>query len=427
MSASIKPRICANLTINDGVSKVFEIHENDIIHDLKYRKSGEEVTISGAIRVINVSTNKVTIAQTCPPESYFSKLVNITSMIIDCSTEFDADLVNIAVADIISIGSVERPDEANVVPVGVGPQYQTIDKIVDSVEAGATLKLAEGEYTPALNVTKSVTLVGPNDVPQNIVPVTFMARTAVAVDESSVTKAVLSGKISINNPEADVEIRGVTFSGNALVEVTAAKSVKLINCRFEGITADKAKTHVVNLLTNTTPTLVVIEGNYFGDSIMTETFKCYNGLELTVPLADGSSISNNYWTEDHITHNQISVYGAENGATITISGNHAVKSANLIRLGIKDAPSCVINCNDNSYDTTDESDDYKWAGLLLVQPYGMQTTSFANCTIHINNTVHSDDKQIAYLYNGTNDMKFNDTNKPTIYVDGTVYDAPLYS
>ena len=78
--------------------------------------------------------------------------------------------------------------------------------------------------------------------------------------------------------------------------------------------------------------------------------------------------------------------------------------------------------------TTDE--DLTYAGLLIVQPYGKQTTSFANAVINIDNTIfdgaiEGEDYQLYYLYAGSNDMQFTDYNVPTVLIDGNTVLQPV--
>lgn len=179
--------------------------------------------------------------------------------------------------------------------------------------------------------------------------------------------------------------------------------------------ADAAKSYLVKS-TQPNPLKLIVENCYLGTNTANSVGNIYNGLELNCILKDGSSISNNYFAAAACTHNAINIYAVEDGATIHIDNNHFEYSGNAIRIGIKGEPTCTIACNGNSYDATDSTDEY--AGLLLVQPYGKQTTSFANCTIKIDDTVHSDSKQLYYLYAGADDMQFTNFNKPTIIIDG---------
>lgn len=422
MSVTIKPRICANLIVNDnGESTVYEIHEEDIIRDLKYRKGTEEVTISGAVRVMNCSTTRATITQTCPPESYFHKLVNITSLIIDCSAEFDADLVTISVSDIIGIGEVERPDEAKqVVKIGVGPEYQTVDKVVESLEEGATLKLDKGEYEPAITVTKSVKIVGANDYPRNVAPTTAIATMDAESAPAAVEGTVMSGAIKVDNADAEVELRGLDLTNGCLIKVANAKSVKIINCYVSGLVGDVAKT-MPFAFTGTTPCKIVIEGCFFGDWTENGSNKIYNLIDVYNAMADGSSISNNYFTAKSCAHNQVSLYGIEDNATIKCNGN-VFEVAGGYRIGFKGAPKGTVEINDNVMSEYDPDPTY--AGILTIQPYSTETTDFSGIAVNLNkNTVP--EGNICYVYCGSADTQLTDAQLPKVTVNGEAYAVPV--
>lgn len=146
MAVTIKANACLTLTIgDDSAKKEFRIHEGDIVTNLKYKRGDNEYTVTGAVRVINAAAKNSNYQQTCPPESYFAKIVQINSIIVDKSTEYDADLVTITTSEIVDIESVtEEGDEESdsTISVGVGPQYLTLDAIVTAAEAGTKVKMA---------------------------------------------------------------------------------------------------------------------------------------------------------------------------------------------------------------------------------------------------------------------------------------------
>lgn len=276
------------------------------------------------------------------------------------------------------------------------------------------IALIPGTFSNQLDLTRSIKLTGYNsDVVANTGD-----RCSDVIGEN---ESIINGAINISG-NSDVVLEGLTFTENALIEIENNGSLTLKNCKIVNVTPDTAKTFIVKS-TQSNPIKLTIENCYFGSNTTTSTGNVYNGLELNCTLKDGSSISNNYCAAAVCTHNMINIYAVEEGATIYINNNHFEYSANAIRIGIKGEPTCTIVCNGNAYDATDITyPDY--AGLLLVQPYGNQTTSFANCTIKIDNTVHSDDEQLYYLYAGAGDMQFTDNNKPTIIVNGVTEVQP---
>ena len=99
------PHICLDLEIG-GIT--YTLSEGAIVYGLTYTEKGVEKCLTGAVRVINSSQNKVTIKQTCPPESYFDKTVTCPSIVVDSSEKYKAVLTTISLSDIIAISSVEN-------------------------------------------------------------------------------------------------------------------------------------------------------------------------------------------------------------------------------------------------------------------------------------------------------------------------------
>ena len=187
----------------------------------------------------------------------------------------------------------------------------------------------------------------------------------------------------------------------------------MTGCTFEGHNLT-TKTMPISVATDA-PIKMVIEGNTFGE----ENEHSYNLIDVYGKLADGSSISNNDFKIGSCTHNSISLYNVEEGASVMINNN---KNA-AIRIGFKGEPKCTVTCEGNSYVASDDPD---YDGLLLVQPYGTHTTSFAGMTLNINKTIKpAADTQLYYLYAGENDTKFTEENMPTIYVDGVLDENPI--
>lgn len=421
MSNKVKTNTCVELTVG-GVTHA--LHEGKTLKDVVYTFNDREFTVSGKLDSFNVIATRFyrnyrhVMNDSFRPNAYFNKIVTVIGMTLILA---DNKKLAIELDDVVSIGEVtDEPLEPiqPQKPVISMPADTDVVEFINTVEAGSKVSIPAGthEFT-TLSLDKSVTIVGANDRPQNSLVSTF-----AAADTTEAT--VLAGQINVDGADAEVEFRGVTFSNSAVIKVTNASSLKIVNCRMEGIVPSVAKTQLIHINNMETPIKLTIEGCYFGDNPANGSNKTYNGLELYTKLADGSSISNNLWSEGCLTHNQINIYGADDNATIKIANNHAVKSANLIRIGTIEDAHCTINVLNNSYDVSDEAyPDY--AGLLLIQPYGERTTSMANVTINVNDTVRPNaDEQLLYLYSGSSDMKFDDTNKPVIYVDNVLVENP---
>lgn len=221
---------------------------------------------------------------------------------------------------------------------------------------------------------------------------------------------VFTKAITINAPEKDVVFNGVDFTKDAMIKITAAKSVTIKNCRFYGF-EPTAKAMGITL---TGDAKLVVEGCFFGDN----NDKLYNFFELNGKLANGSSISKNYFTTGCCTHNQVNIYNVEDDAVVSVNSNHLGSS----RIGIKGSPKCTIEFIGNEYTPLPDAGD--WVNMLLIQPYGKSTTSMSDVIVKVDNTktdVPSD--KLVFLYAGGTDTKFNyQTNYPKLYLNGSLVD-----
>lgn len=384
------PHIGVKIRLESGAE--YNLHEGDIVRDLEYKFGEKTKKISGTIRVLNGTTRSGAPAASteCPPEPYLQKFITVGSMVIDSSEEFDAELTKVSISNIIGIGAVEAAGGAIV--VGAGAQYKALDTVIAEAEAGATIQLEAGEYNVALNLTKDIKIVGNN--------------------------AVLTGKVVVGDGTVKpvVEISGATLKGDALIELKSADEFIMKNCVFGGHNMSKSTQPIS--MTSAEPIYVCIEGCTFE----AENEFSYNLINLSGKLKDGSSISGNKFLGDCCTHNQISLYGIEDGATLYISDNYCEYSANLVRVGFHGAPQCTVVMDGNEYVTTEEGD---YAGLFLIQPANKNTTSFAGMTVEVSNT-EGPDGQIGYMYAGANDMQFTDENKPKVYINGELTELPIY-
>lgn len=388
------PHIGVKVRLESGAE--YNLHEGDIVRDLEYKFGEKTKKISGTIRVLNGTTRSGAPAASteCPPEPYLQKFVTVGSMVIDSSEEFDAELTKVSISNIVGIGAVEAAGGAIV--VGAGAQYKALDTVIAEAEAGATIQLEAGEYNVALNLTKDIKIVGNN--------------------------AILTGKVVVGDGTAKpvVEISGATLKGDALIELKSANEFIMKNCVFGGHNMTKT-TQPVSMESDE-PIYVCIEGCTFE----AENEFSYNLINLSGRLKDGSSISNNKFLGGCCTHNIISLYHIDEGATIFINDNYADYSGNLVRIGFWDEPNCTVVMDGNEYPETDMSDDGIWAGLVIIQP-GSGTTSFANMNVEISNTVTPEgDEQIAYMYCTASGLQLTDDKKPTIFINGVETEIPCY-
>lgn len=412
MSTKTITKLGVELTLDSG--KVLEVREGDILNGLKYRSEGTVKEITGAVRVIGAATRSSAGAvKECPPEPYIHKYITILNFIIDSSTQYDAELTNISVFDIIDIESVTV--DGGAIVVGPGDQFKPISDVIAEAEPGAVVKLEPGEYTDPIVIDKSITLVGAGDTVLSA-PLTFTAPVQAVAAAEGVEAQADAEPIS-------VVLENLTLTGDALISVQGVDEFTMKNCSFANHNCVKPASGNLMPISfkSETPLKLVIEGCTFGP----QNKFSYNLIDVYGLLKTGSSISGNTFERDCCVHNQISLYGVEPGAEIAISNNHCVVSKNMVRFGMKGEPDCTIEMRNNVYDETEPAESAEWAGLFLVQPYGKQTTSFAKTKINVANTTMPDPAgQLAYLYAGGNDTPFTADNKPVVTVDGVLYNIP---
>lgn len=402
-------KLGVTLKFEDGSEAL--VFEGDIVENLAYSDGTGVKLITGAVRVISAATRAQNTGPiTCPPEPYVQAYITPNTLVIDSSEENDAILTSISIGSIISVDKVvtaaEAADAGSIV-VGPGSQYKTLAEVVSVAPAGAVVKLLEGEYTDTLNITKSLKLYSAGGaVMKGAITVTGPDPTAAAASTTAGTAAA---------EPLVVHLDGLTLTDDALISISNADEFVMENCEVSNYNLTE-KTMPIAVKTEN-PMLLRIENNYFGDQVAYS----YNLIDVYAYLKDGSSISGNEFSDQCCSHNQISLYNVDNGAVVNINDNHAAVSKNMIRIGFKGTPTATVIMNGNSYDETD--DDPSWAGLFLVQPYGMETVTFAGLTIDVSETIKPAG-QLGYLYAGPNDTPFTETSKPVIIVDGVKIDIP---
>ena len=399
-------KVTVDLKRDDGT--VITLHEGDIVHGLRYKSGAEEVVIDGAVRVINATTKaNNALPSTCPPEPYLHKFITVNSLVIDSSDTFDAELTRISVSNIVDIESVES-DGSDTITIGSGPQFKPLDEVIATVPEGATVNLTAGTYEAPLTINKSMTITSENGA---------VLSAPIVIDAP--VMAVAQSDVPNNEPAMTVELIGLKLTGDALVSVNTFSSgvVKFVmkGCTFGGHNLT-AKTMPISIK-GENPCILQILDCVFED----ENEFSYNLIDVYGKLMTGSAISGNTFSENSCKHNQISLYGLDEDATVEICDNYAVRSVNMLRIGFKDAPKGTVVLHGNKYDLTDS--DPAWAGLFLVQPYNDKTVTFAGVTINVSETVKPDG-QLCYLYAGAKDMKWTDTNKPAVFVNSEPFDVP---
>lgn len=390
-------KVGVELTLDNG--KTFTLFEGDIVNNLSYKTSSGGVnTVTGAVRVIKgVTSSNASFTNTCPPEPYLYRTVAITGFVIDISSQYDAELVSVSTNMIADLESVSS-DPSEIV-VGPGPEYATLDKVIENAESGSTITLAAGQYEAPLTINKSVTIKG-NGVAE--------LRGKIEIGSEAATLAEGDEKPSVH-------IEGVTLSDDATIKVAGnIASLTIKNSKFANHNLSVKTMPIAITSAVTEPMELTITGCEFGD----QNSHSYNLIDVYAPLS-ACDISGNTFSEECCTHNHVSLYGIDVGGVINLNNNKIAMSRNFVRIGFKGEPTGTVNMIGNAYDKTDESNNGEWAGLALVQPYNTQTTSFAGITINIDDTANNTScDQLIYLYAGASDTKFTEENKPIIKIDG---------
>lgn len=228
-------------------------------------------------------------------------------------------------------------------------------------------------------------------------------------------------KVVVNAPGSDVVFDGCDFTGNAYIEVTAAKSVSLRNCRIYRLASQTSGNNYFMTFAKDIECKLVVERCFFGNNPMDEG-TLYNLIEGNLTVADGSSVSNNYFTMDCASHNDINFYAAAEGAAVKINDNVFEDGMGPVRLGMRYEPTCTFDISNNKILSLSGYPEYE--GVVCVQPFAKQTTSFANCTITMNKNEHPANRYI-YGYSGANDTMLDETTAPTVYIDGVKTDLEI--
>ena len=227
----------------------------------------------------------------------------------------------------------------------------------------------------------------------------------------------------INGNGREVVLDGFDFTGKGFLKVADASRLVIRNCRVYGLELASGKNYWL-YIDSKNPIELVVEHCYFGDSTGASG-ALYNLIEPHVVLADGSRVSDNYFTANCCTHNAVNLYGAANGAHIEVSGNIFEMSAGTVRVGVQGKPVCEIEMDGNIVYAGNPAYGPADQGLVTVQPYGKQTITFTNMTIRMNNNVCPGEQLISGYY-GANDTVMTNETMPQIIVNGTTIVAPIY-
>lgn len=332
-----------------------------------------------------------------------NKQVDVVGMVVETS---DGDVRSIPFEAIKSVGKE-------------GITVETMDDLDNILSSAGSSDEVGGVVLPAATATQALAISGSLTVQgaKAAVPANTGARATSEIGED---ETVFAGNINCKEG-ADVVVTGVTLTDDAIVLLEKPESISFKNCKFTGATPVDVKTYLFkDKVFAEASTKLIIENCYFGENEVSGDNKFYNLLELGCKIADGSRITNNYFAKPACTHNIINIYDVEDGATVDIEDNVFEYSGNAVRLGMVGSPKCTINIRKNTYLETDKSDGGAYAGILLIQPYGTQTVSFADTVINLDDNKGDETEQLYYIYCGANDTQLDDTTKPKIYVNGVL-------
>ena len=388
-----KMTVDITVTLSDGTSSSMTLTEGQKIFFLKTMKDGSSITGDYTVEAFIYTTNA--------KGKVFVKGMRLRST--------DGSIINLPFEAIIKCGqeAIVATDE------------DTFDTALNA-EGDKGITVGAGEFTKEIKGSVDKLVI------ENSKNANEPANTGTrATDKIASTETVLKGKVTLEEA-TNVTIQGVTITDTALIDATAADSVKFKNCKFVAATPDKAKSYLIKASKKADEaTKFEFDGCYFGSNPAVEGKNIYNLFEINGRIADGSTFSNNYFTKACCTHNMFNFYEVEDGAVINVNNNVFEYSGNAMRVGFKGNAKATININNNRYDETDMSLNGDWAGYLLVQPYGKQTESFENVTININNMKKPADSQIGYVYCGENDTQLTEDQMPKVFVDGEKVVLPV--
>lgn len=228
--------------------------------------------------------------------------------------------------------------------------------------------------------------------------------------------------ITVNAPGEDVVFDGIDFTGDAVINVLAAKSLTIKNCRFYNIAlGNTAELPLIGDSSKQSGSLVdvevrlIIENNYFGK---TDT---YNMINFYNKLSDSSRICNNYFTAECCRDDIAAFYSAADDINFDINGNEFEVYGNKgIQFSFYNEPKVTINFNDNIIGPAVADMNATLRGMCRFRPFPSKTTSFAHITMNANNNKLGEGAdRIAFCHRkSTRDIKLTEENVPTYYLNG---------
>ncbi len=376
----------AEVLRSDNTINVIDVKEGDILTDIRYLFRGDEAVLTSA-KLIAIKRDGTTLKPV-------SLVLNL-----------DNKLRTITVQQLVSIG-------------GAGQPIDNTKTIMGEIDSESTepqvLYVGAGTFADKLEITNDVTIKG------NKVGIWGTSKNR---DKNTFAdETIIAGAISAKRG-AKLEIDGCVLTNTAVITLAGGcDELTLRNCIITNLTGPSTRSGFISGL-STDPTKVVVDHCYFGNNPTTASSKIYNLFEMDFPLRSGSDISGNYFAKDSNIHNLINIYGVVDNAVININDNEFEYSGTAVRIGTHGDAKCTININNLTYHSTDESEDGKWAGMMLIQPYRGETVTMENMRININNVKRKDTLQLYCMFSYLKDgyLILTEENAPHVYVNGKEY------
>lgn len=126
---------------SDGTSDKTVINKDDVM-TLRYNDNGEAKIITGRVSDFTISSNKVTIVNLKNPKDNFSSDVKITTLFMDISEQYQSNVVEIPVNNVLeNIG--EEIDKISIIPtleVGINIKYSNETEFISTIKPNMLFK-----------------------------------------------------------------------------------------------------------------------------------------------------------------------------------------------------------------------------------------------------------------------------------------------
>lgn len=326
-----------NLYFEDGSEKHLEIKEANKIN-VVYKQDAETHIDTGIIsKIIPIS-----VSQDCAYGCACSSCTSNAIIVLDVSKDYNSEVKKIRISDILDIDIIDTYETT------IKANPNNLKDIIANSSYGEVIELQPGVYNTDDNfiIDKSVIIKGINNT------------------------ALFNGSIEVIAP--DVVIMDCAFistesfpagSGSNIIKAYTDGSFTFIR-NIINYTGNNCRT---GLMINAKKPVIINNNVFFNNNT-----KMYNwievGLDKDHPIANGSKFNDNQFY-GKIAHNHISLYTFENNSDIQMNRNIYEYSCNGIRLSNTTSATVNITIDKNKYVYTDESDNYTYAGLLLLQDY----------------------------------------------------------